>query len=101
MFLLVDALFEVVESKLKLLLKAFSNNLSSSSLNLLKHSYCNELLTANDNDSQGTQDSRFKIHLPAEVDLLEEVKSYQKILNRRQIKQASARLVEERIKKDE
>lgn len=92
-----------MQLKLKLLLKAFGEDFSISSINILKQVYCNEMLSGFDIDSQSTQGSRYQIFTERddEVDLIEEVKYYKKVLNRKQIKLASARLVEEYIKKDE
>ena len=72
-------------------------------MNDLQISFCNEMLCGVDGDAVSNRGSRFAFNVApdAEIDLMEEVKDYQKILNRRQIKALSARLVEEHLRKDE
>lgn len=61
------------------------------------------MLSGAESDVLSARGSRFAFDVApdAEIDLMEEVKDYQKILNRRQIKSLSARLVEEHLRKDE
>lgn len=101
--IVVLSLLKIVQYKLKILTTAISADLNPSTMNDLKVSFCNEMLCGVEGDAISTRGSRFAFNVApdAEIDLMEEVKDNLKILNRRQIKALSARLVEEHLRKDE
>lgn len=97
------SLLKTVQYKLRTLTSVLSAEVNPNVMADLSVEFCKQMLHINEGDAASAQGSRCGFHFQPDpaIDLMEEVRDYQKILNRRQIKSLSARLVDEHLRKDD